>query len=317
MDGRGRRIVSGRGAIVHRAWEHGSGRRRSATSTCYRALPIELLLGTTECHAPADRRRRAVAGRRVRREHAAKSARMPRRPPQSQPRSRPVSRPWSQPPEPEARVDPTVVAQGFTADAEYRLGELCGGHRESQLDVGASIRRRQHHVPRRRGNGAHDRNADPSPGCFRRARRPSPAKPSEPGAPRRWRLRSRTSTAYPGRDALEPGGAGQYELRRRSDRAAVRPAAITTTGLVVSRFESEQINVPIYAVYYDAAGEVVGGAVTICRSGASRASRPPFEASTRRHRPRHRGDSRLRPHRIRELTATPLHRQVASVSDRA
>ena len=38
---------------------------------------------------------------------------------------------------------------------------------------------------------------------------------------------------------------------------------ITTTGLVRSRFESEQINIPIYAVYYNAAGAVVGGAVTI------------------------------------------------------
>ena len=91
---------------------------------------------------------------------------------------------------------------------------------------------------------------------------------------------------------------------------------ITTTGLVLSRFESEQINIPIYAVYYDAAGAVVGGAVTTVDQ-VPPGDQAPFEARTRRHRPRHRGDSRLWPHRIRELTATPLHRQVASVPHRA
>ena len=97
-------------------------------------------------------------------------------------------------------------------------------------------------------------------------------------------IRPESETAVAG-EALEAGGATEMEVQIsnlnllptgiRSSLAETgtyeyegiqtAPAAsggIGTTGLVLSRFESEQVNVPIHVVYYNAAGEVVGGAVT-------------------------------------------------------
>ena len=60
------------------------------------------------------------------------------------------------------------------------------------------------------------------------------------------------------RSSLEEAGHYEYEGIQTSQDPS---GGITTSGLVVSRFASVQGNVPIHAVYYDAAGEVVGGAV--------------------------------------------------------
>jgi len=53
----------------------------------------------------------------------------------------------------------------------------------------------------------------------------------------------------------------QYEYER-VETGPAQSGGTTTTGAILSSFESEQINVPIHVVYYDSAGEVVGGAVT-------------------------------------------------------
>jgi hypothetical protein len=56
--------------------------------------------------------------------------------------------------------------------------------------------------------------------------------------------------------------ADQYDYER-VETARVELGGTTTTGMVGSSFESEQLNVPIHCVYYNAAGEVVGGASTL------------------------------------------------------
>jgi len=61
------------------------------------------------------------------------------------------------------------------------------------------------------------------------------------------------------RSSLEEAGQYEYEgVQTAQDPSG----SITTTGQVLSRFASAQTNVPIHVVYYDAAGDVVGGAVT-------------------------------------------------------
>ena len=62
----------------------------------------------------------------------------------------------------------------------------------------------------------------------------------------------------PMRSSLEAGHYDFEDVQTLADESE----GITTTGLVLSRFESEQVGIPIYAVYYNAAGAVVGGAVT-------------------------------------------------------
>jgi len=60
--------------------------------------------------------------------------------------------------------------------------------------------------------------------------------------------------------SLKPGRDRSVRVRTRRDWASgVR--GITTTGAILSSFESEQVNVLIHVVYYNSAGEVVGGAV--------------------------------------------------------
>lgn len=48
----------------------------------------------------------------------------------------------------------------------------------------------------------------------------------------------------------------------RVETGPAESGGITTTGAILSSFESEQVNVPIHVVYYNSAGEVVGGSVT-------------------------------------------------------
>ena len=78
------------------------------------------------------------------------------------------------------------------------------------------------------------------------------------------------------RSSLEE--AGRYDYQRIVT-ARDESGEITTTGLIVSRFDREQINVPIAVVYYDAAGEVVGGAATTVDQ-LSPGGEAEFEAST-------------------------------------
>ena len=61
------------------------------------------------------------------------------------------------------------------------------------------------------------------------------------------------------RSSLSEGGHYEYE---RVETALEGRGGVSTTGAVVSRFDSTQYNVPIHVVYYDDAGEVVGGCLT-------------------------------------------------------
>ena len=71
---------------------------------------------------------------------------------------------------------------------------------------------------------------------------------------------------------------GDYEYRGVQTTGA-DIGEVMTTGAVVSSLESEQVSVPIHVVYYDAAGEVVGGAATLV-DRVPPGTEVTFEAST-------------------------------------
>jgi hypothetical protein len=165
------------------------------------------------------------------------------REPTGEPTEQPIEEPRQ---EPEARVGPTVVAQGFTADPELDAASYAVVIENPNATP----------VPRFVSVIITFLDADGTvlttetqnvTGIF-----------------------SESTTAVAG-EASEAGGATAMEVAvsslnvlpsriRSSLDETDRSGGITTTGAVLSGFECEQINVPIHVVYYDSAGQVVGGA---------------------------------------------------------
>ena len=176
------------------------------------------------------------------------------------PSTEPAGEPTLEPaPEPEARADPTVVAQGFTADTEsdsVSYAVVIGNPNSTW-------------VPRFVDVSITFLDADRTElttetqtitGLLPASETAVAGEAVGAGGATEMEVEIENLNGLPSelRSSLE--GAEQYEYE--SVQTAQDPfGGVTTSGLVVSRFASVQSNVPIHAVYYDAAGEVVGGAV--------------------------------------------------------
>lgn len=162
--------------------------------------------------------------------------------------------------EPEPRVEPTVVAQGFTANRELDSASYAVvienpnstwwprfvNVRITFLDAeGRALTTETQNI-----TGILPESETAVAGEALRA-----------GGTTTMAVEVSSLNLLPNRIRSSLGDTGRYDYER-VETARDESGEIKTTGLVVSRFESEQINVPIAVVYYDAVGEVVGGAVT-------------------------------------------------------
>lgn len=178
-----------------------------------------------------------------------------------EPATEPASEPTLEPsPEPEARADPAVVAQGFTADAESDAASYAVviGNPNATL------------VPRFIDVSITFLDADGAElttdiqtitGLLPESETAVAGEAVGAGAATEMEVEIDNLNGLPieMRSSLEEAAQYDYEgVQTGQDPSG----GITTSGLVVSQFASVQSNVPIHAVYYDAAGEVVGGAVT-------------------------------------------------------
>lgn len=195
-----------------------------------------------------------------------------------EPATEPASEPTLAPSlEPEARADPTVVAQGFTADTET-----------DSVSYAVVIENpNATWVPRFVDVSITFLDADGTElttetqtitGLLPASETAVAGEAAGAGGATEMEVEIENLNGLPSelRSSLEE--AGQYEYEGIQT-AQVPSGGITTSGQVVSRFAREQSNVAIHAVYYDADGEVIGGAgasVDHVLPGAPAA----FEAST-------------------------------------
>ena len=176
------------------------------------------------------------------------------------PATEPAGEPTLEPtPEPEARADPTVVAQGFTADPEsdsVSYAVVIGNPNSTWVPRFVDVS-----ITFLDADGTElTTDTQTITGLLPASETAVAGEAVGAGGATEMEVEIENLNGLPSemRSSLEE--AGQYEYE--GVQTAQEPSGgITTSGLVVSRFASEQSNVPIYAVYYDAAGEVVGGAV--------------------------------------------------------
>ncbi len=195
------------------------------------------------------------------------------REPTTQPTGEPTLEPTQ---EPEARVDPTVVAQGFTADPAT-----------DSVSYAVVIENpNATWVPRFVDVSITFLDADGTElttetqsitGMLPESETAVAGEAPKAGAATAMEVQISNLNSLPSqmRSSLEAGHYDYEGVQTLTDESG----RTTTTGLVRSRFESEQINIPIYAVYYDAAGAVVGGAVTTVDQ-VPPGDETPFEART-------------------------------------
>jgi hypothetical protein len=179
-----------------------------------------------------------------------------------EPTGPPTEQPTEEPtPEPEARVDPTVVAQGFTANAEL----------DSATYAVVIENPNSTSVPRFVSVTITFLDAEGSVlttetqnvnGMLPRSETAVAGDASGAGGATEMEVRVSLLNGLPSRVRSSLSEAGDYEYER-VETAGEGLGGITTTGMILSGFESEQINVPIHVVYYDAAGVVVGGTATV------------------------------------------------------
>jgi hypothetical protein len=195
-----------------------------------------------------------------------------------QPTTEPAGEPTLEPtPEPEARVDPTVIAQGFTADTEtdsvsYAVVIENPNSTWVPRYVDVSITFLD-------AKGTELTTETQSiTGMLPESETAVAGEVPQAGRATAMEVQISNLNSLPGqmRSSLEEAGRYDYE---GVETLADESGGITTTGVVRSGFESEQINVPIHAVYYSSAGSVIGGAVTIVDRVPS-GNEAPFEAST-------------------------------------
>ena len=180
-------------------------------------------------------------------------------------------------PEPEPRVEPTVVAQGFTANSEVDSASYAVvienpnstwwprfvNVRITFLDAyGTALTTETQNIT----------------GILPESETAVAGEALEAGGATTMEVEVSSLNLLPNRIRSSLGDTGRYDYER-VETARDESGEIKTTGLVVSRFGSEQINVPIAVVYYDAAGKVVGGAITHVDQ-LPPGGRATFEAST-------------------------------------
>lgn len=190
----------------------------------------------------------------------------------------PAETPTAEPtPQPEARADPTIVAQGFTADAESDSASyavVIGNPNSTWVPRFVDVS-----VTFLDADGVELATATQTiTGLFPESETAVAGEALEAGGATEMRVQITNLNGLPDaiRSSLEDAGEYEYE----GVHTAQEPSGgTTTTGTVTSGFESVQTNVPIHAVFYDAAGEVVGGAVTTVDQVVP-GGQATFEAST-------------------------------------
>jgi hypothetical protein len=179
------------------------------------------------------------------------------REPTGEPTEQPIEEPTQ---EPEARVGPTVVGQGFTADPELDAASY------------AVVIENPNAAPVPRFVSVIITFLDPGgtvlttetqnlTGIFPESETAVAGEASEAGGATAMEVEISNLNILPSRIRSSLDETDRYEYER-VETGPAESGGITTTGAVLSGFEGEQINVPIHIVYYDSAGEVVGGAVT-------------------------------------------------------
>ena len=177
----------------------------------------------------------------------------------------PLVVPTDEPPEPptaepEVRVEPAIVAQGFTANAEL-----------DSASYGVVIENpNPTWVPRFVSVSITFRDAEGTvlttqtqniTGIRPESETAVAGEAAEAGRATSMEVEISSLNVLPTLVRESLGEAGQYAYERvETSRGA--SGGIVTTGAVLSSFESQQDNVPIHVVYYNGVEEVVGGAVT-------------------------------------------------------
>ncbi|MDX6594246.1 MAG: hypothetical protein QOI85_1776 [Chloroflexota bacterium] len=161
--------------------------------------------------------------------------------------------------EPEARVDPTVGAQGFTVDVESDAASYAVVIENPNaiavsrfINVSIAFLDAEGTVL-----ATEMQNVN---GMLAQSETAVAGDASLSGDATNMEVEISLLNGLPSPMGATLGENGDYEYR---DVESVSDEGIRTTGAIVSRFASEQINVPIHVVYYDAAGDVVGGAATL------------------------------------------------------
>jgi len=163
-------------------------------------------------------------------------------------------------PEAEARVEPTVVAQGFTANAEFDSASyavVIQNPNPTPVPTFVNVS-----ITFLDAEGtALTTETQTITGMLPESETAVAGDALEAGGATAMEVQVSNLNGLPSRIRSSLDETGQYEYERVQT-AREESGEIHTTGAVRSRFQSEQINVPIHVVYYDASGEVVGGAVT-------------------------------------------------------
>ena len=178
-----------------------------------------------------------------------------------EPSEEPAGNPTEEPtPEPEARVDPSVVAKGFTADAESEAASyavVIGNPNSTWVPRFVEVS-----ISFLDANGTElTTETQTIAGLLPDSETAVAGEALGAGSATEMEVHISNLNGLPRaiRSSLEEAGHYEYE---GVETAQDPSGGITTTGLLLSGFEGAQNNVPIHAVYYDAAGEVAGGAVT-------------------------------------------------------
>jgi hypothetical protein len=173
----------------------------------------------------------------------------------------PTEKPAEQPtPEPEVRADPTIVAQGFTANAELdsaSYGVVIANPNPTWVPRFVSVR-----ITFLDADGTVLTTQTQNITGIRPDTETAVAgEVAEAGRATDMEVEISSLNVLPTpiRESLSEAGQYRFERVETSQREL---GGIVTTGAVLSSFESEQANVPIHVVYYNAVKEVVGGAVT-------------------------------------------------------
>jgi hypothetical protein len=162
--------------------------------------------------------------------------------------------------EPEARAEPAVVAQGFTADAESGSASYAVVVQNPNptwvptfVNVGITFLDAEGTVL--------TTSSQNITGMLPESETAVAGDASEAGGATRLEVEILTLNLLPSGIRSSLAETGHYEFGSVQT-AQQQSGLIRTTGTVLSRFESEQYNIPIHVVHYSAAGEVVGGAAT-------------------------------------------------------
>ena len=164
-------------------------------------------------------------------------------------------------PEPDARADPTVVAQGFTADTELDSASyavVIENHNSTSVPRFVNVT-----ITFLDAEGTvlttETQNVN---GMLPESETAVAGDAAQAGSATEMEVQISLLNGLPTRARASLSETGGYEYER-VETAGEGLGGTTTTGTVLSSFESEQINVPIHVVYYDVAGAIVGGAATL------------------------------------------------------